>query len=246
MRAARRLPEVEKTSLFGTAVHAVLRSAARAARRHRRAAARGRRRASTQHRRRRAVARRRVPRRRSIAPQEGRDWAQGRSHDRRQGARGLPEGAAPDLARSPHAHDHRLRAGVLPAALRLRARTSTSGTSRSASRTATARRRAGRSSRRSSTPAISIASPTCIRRRRSIGCSTSTPRAPRSSFPKASGATSERPPAAGADRHQRRQREHRDDRHELRRATSSAAPARRCRPAPLVTARRLGRAAHLA
>ena len=100
---------VEKTSLFGTAVHAVLKNAradpallaaALSLARHRRAFDR----------RGDAVARGRVPRRRRA-----------RGSGVRQGRWPSAQGAAADPARSADAADPAVRAGVLPAAVRLRA-----------------------------------------------------------------------------------------------------------------------------
>ena len=154
MRALDAMPEVEKTSLFGTAVHAVLRSAAR--RRRRRspralagAGRRGRQRSS-------AVA----PSLEDVFLDVVERPSARRDGGMTQGAGGRPEGAAADRARSADADDPALRPGVLPAALRLRAqlrhpprRAGGRGSRRHAAR-------AARSSRRSSTPATSTSSAT--------------------------------------------------------------------------------------
>ena len=111
MRLLDAMPEVEKTSLFGTAVHAVLRDAA-----------------STPTRLPRGCAPAGVdvdeP---SIAVAPSLEDVfldvveRAARRDDAQGDRGLPQGVAADLARSPDAADPAVRAGVLPAALRLRA-----------------------------------------------------------------------------------------------------------------------------
>ena len=145
MEALDALPEVEKTSLFGTAVHAVLRShdvdadtlaiALAANGLTVTAGAAGR-----------AVARGRLPRRR-------RDVTEARM---RQDDCGRDQGAAADRARPADADDPAVRAGDVPAALRLRAQLRHPQHPAGGRGSRSIGRRAASWSRRSSTPATSI------------------------------------------------------------------------------------------
>ena len=110
----------EKTSIFGTAVHAVLRNASVSAAQVRRALnATGI--AVTRRRHRDAVARRRVPRR----GRAHRRRREGRPHDRRRPRHGA-EGTAPDQPRPPHPAHPRVRADAVPAVSTATPSTSTS------------------------------------------------------------------------------------------------------------------------
>jgi ABC-2 type transport system ATP-binding protein len=103
MRLLDSYPEIEKTSLFGTAVHAVLRNDSvppvSTSRVSRQSCRRSKTCSSTS-----SIAKTRGTVRREPGQSAGR----------------LSERTAADFPRSPHAHDHRLRARILPAPLRLR------------------------------------------------------------------------------------------------------------------------------
>ena len=148
MRLLDAMPEVEKTSIFGTAVHAVLRSAgtdvtAIAARLERAGMQ------AARHHRRRALARRCVPGRRLQRRSSRGAAGASRRDDAAQGAGRGGEGASADPARSPHAADSAVRARLLPARLRLRAQLRHPPHPRSPSRTTTAARSAASSCPRS-------------------------------------------------------------------------------------------------
>ncbi len=106
MRELEQMPEVEKTSLFGTAVHAVLRDVTLTPEQVAERPARERRHRSAR-RSRRALSRGRLPRRR------------GTERAMRKISRGRPQGVPADPPRSPDLDDPAVHSGVLPAAVRL-------------------------------------------------------------------------------------------------------------------------------
>ena len=224
MRALDEMPDVEKTSLFGTAVHAVLRSDAvdvddlRDAPRV--AGARGRR-PST-----------------AVLPSledvflDVVEKAGGGARRMRKALAVYRKELRQILPRSAHAADPGVRSGVLPAALRLRAEL------RHPARRA--RRRGSRRHAREPRAGLGVrelgllrsASRPSTRRRRPSACSTSTRRARVLVIPEGFGrdVVAGRA-AAGAGDHRRRQRQHRDDgaglrgQHPAHRRRASSRPA---------------------